>query len=217
MSYLLEKKDETLDYPKRQILLVQESYKVGLPFFAALCVALVALNIANAVTDFMRLYICVLIDIVGIGALVHVFLRLLRGNARQRNLFSQLREREEQYGRAAYEATYVKDTLGALSDAGRVRIYETEDAYTVLPVLPAYRHVPFTRYDFRGDFGRLTLAKAEWQLLCEQNELRILSGEDAFAFDNATPVAQEKTQGGQEDVKQEENIQAQQMREEVER
>ncbi|MDE6397914.1 MAG: hypothetical protein K2L51_01180, partial [Clostridiales bacterium] len=162
-------------------------------------------------------YICVLIDIVGIGALLYVLLRLVRGNARQRNLFAQLCEKQESAGNAIYEATYRQDTESVLSGAGRVRIYETAQAYTVLPALPSYRHVPFTRYDFRGDFGRLTLPKDQWQPVCEQGELRILSGEYAFVFGNATPVAQAKAPCTATENAQEENITAQKMREEVER
>ena len=177
--YSLEQKDRHKDHAKRQILSVQESYKVFVPLGVLLLTGLLALDIANAVGDFMAVYINVLVNVVGIGVECWVIRLLIRGNIRQRHLFAQLENGADENARVL---RYVSDTDGVLRQADTVRIAETETAYIVLPQLQRYRHRLFTRYDFRNDFGRLTLPKAAYTAVEEGNGVRYVAADTQFVF-----------------------------------
>ena len=181
--YSLEKKDGTLDYSKRQILLVQENYRIFVPLLSILFAALLALNIANAVHNFMAVYICVVVNLVGVGVGCGVVLLLIKGNARQRSLFELMENKFVVDCISERAATYESDSVGVLQKAGQVRICETETEYVVLPLLPKYKHALFTRYDFRSDFGRLRLPKDEYgEKTDEDGDLIFTSESDEFRF-----------------------------------
>lgn len=180
--YCLEKKNGNLDYTKRQILLVQESYKVLAPALFVLAAALLALNIANAVHNFMAVYLCVAVNAVGVGACVWILMQLVRGNGRQRHLFEQLREQTAVTGACEQGLCYETDTEGVLRGAQAVLVAENEQAYIVVPALPPYKHGLFTRYDFRGDFGRLTLPKQAFVRQEEDGKVQFVSGDVRFVF-----------------------------------
>ena len=181
--YSLEKKDGTLDYSKRQILLVQENYRIFVPLLSILFAALLALNVANAVHNFMAVYICVVVNLVGVGVGCGVVLSLIKGNARQRSLFELMENKFVVDCISERAAVYENDTDGVLKKADTVRICETETEYIVLPLLPRYRHALFTRYDFRSDFGRLTLPKAEYEEITDdENGLILFTSGNEFRF-----------------------------------
>lgn len=190
--YSLEKKDGSLDYPKRQILLVQENYKVFVPLLLVLVIGLSVLNIFNAVRDFMAVYICVLVNAVGVGAGIGILWMLVRDNRRQRNLFAQILEKTAVAGAFVRNMRYESDTDGILKGARDVCLYDTENAYVVVPNLPQYRHRLFTRYDFRGDFGRLILPKEEYDLAEEGSAFRFLSAHGEFVFFSHDAVVRKK-------------------------
>ena len=181
--YSLEKRDSNLDYSKRQILLVQENYKVFVPILLLLAVGLLALNIANALHNFMAVYICVAVNLVGVGFCCYVLLTLIKGNIRQRNLFALL---EEKTGlpENAQALRYVSDTDDVLKQANIAWLCETESAYVLVPQLPKYKHLPFTRYDFREDFGRLTLPKGEYDVVKEGSSVCFISAQNEFKFES---------------------------------
>lgn len=160
--YRLEKKDESADYTKRQILLVQEEYKIMLPALVLLVAALVALDAANIVHEFMALYVNVLVNIIGVCAALWLASKMLSDNRHQRELFEFLGVRQGIGSGELTRARYLGDTDGVLKGAGRVNIVETESAIVVTAALPGYRHVPFTSYDFSADFGRLVLPRSEF-------------------------------------------------------
>lgn len=187
--YSLEKKNSNSDYPKRQILLVQESFKVFVPVSAVLCLGLLALNIANIVCNFMAVYICVIINLIGVGIICGIVLSLVKGNIRQRNLFEQLEENIKSDNAEARILRYVSDTDGILKKASAVCITETDSDYIILPRLPEYKHKLFTRYDFRGDFGRLVLPKSEYAVTEEESGLRFVSANNEFEFAALNSVA----------------------------
>lgn len=180
MSYEFQKKDGNSDYTKRQILLIQESYKLFLPLGAGLVSALLALNIANAIKNFMALYFILPINAVGLFVAVMIVLRLIRGNLRQQFLFEQLSVKET--GEKIFVADYVSDTNEVLKGAQRVSVYESDNAYTVLPQLNEYKPALFTEYDFKSDFGRLIFDKEQCGITLSGGELRLRSDGEEFVF-----------------------------------
>ncbi len=182
--YILEKRDSNSDYGKRQILAVQEKFKVFVPALALLLSGLLALNIANVALDFMAVYVCVFIDAIGVGISIGLALSLIKGNTRQRNLFERIAEKAETAatGEESRILRYASDSDGILKRANTVRVTETENNYVILPLLPEYKHKLFTHYDFRGDFGRLILPKDEYTLLEEESNISFVSDKAEFKF-----------------------------------
>ena len=180
--YNLESKNRNSDYSKRQILTVQEKFKVFVPAFAVLAAGLLALNIANAVHNFMAVYVCVIVNLIGICAGCGLAVSLAKANKRQKNLFEQLAENAGTAAEQSRVLKYVSDTAGVLKRADKVRAAETESEYVISPVLPEYKHRLFTRYDFRTDFGKLTLPKSEFAVREEDGGVSFVSDDTEFKF-----------------------------------
>ena len=181
--YSLEKKNSNYDYCKRQILAVQENFKVFVPLSALLLTGLLALDITNAFYNYMAVYVCVIVNIAGIAAACGITVSLIKQNRRQRNLFAQLSETADSGNVAVKVMKCVSDSSGVISRARLVRVSETEKAYIIMPQLSEYKHRLFTRYDFRGDFGRLILPKEEYAATEEENGLRFVSADCEFGFE----------------------------------
>lgn len=180
--YKFEKRDESSDYTKRQILLTQENFKVLLPAMVLLSIALIALNAANFAHEFMAIYINVLINVVGVAAVAMIAVRLSKENSRQRDLFEFLRQKRSAGAGEKIRARYLGDTDGILKGVRQVDITETESEFVMTAALPEYKHSPFTAYDFRGDFVRLVLPKSDYRKESAGGKIT-LSGEGrAFEF-----------------------------------
>ena len=180
--YELSKKNSNLDYAKKEILLIQENLKVFFPLLLILFAALAVINVTHAVFGYLPLYLFVVIDIIGIGTLVGLLIKSIGSKKRQKNLFEQLSDAISVEGAAYNSMSVVQSSVEAVCGGARVKVYDTPEAYVVLPDLPSYSGGLFTRYDFRGDFGRLTLAKSEYEKVESGSTVHFVSASGEFTF-----------------------------------
>lgn len=154
-------RDIKLDFIKKQILTRQENYKIMLPVLLALIVIGAFINIFNAKSPFMSMYVTVIINLVVLAAVIYLSVYLIISDIRSRKDFEQIMQ--VLYDDNPFELyEYVSDSLLLLkARAKRVRVYRTDNTVTLLPDIGGYKHRLFNKYDFKCDFGRLELTGAK--------------------------------------------------------
>lgn len=162
------------DFYKKNILVIQENLKLFTVCFAAFSLIMIVLNIANACTGGVALWLVVLLNVLWLIAAALFTEYALVGSAKRKRYFEKISQIV--YGGLPGEYTVlVAEDCGEMIPKGeRVRLYEEDARYVVIcDGLCDHGAQFWTKYNFKRDFGRVTVEKA-----CVQKE----ESEDKLVF-----------------------------------
>lgn len=184
-SFLIEDKNEKLDFNKKIILTHQENVKILFPACLLLLAVILAVNVTNAMSAYMSIFVCVLVNLICCGAIFFCAYKLIAGEFEVRG---KLRDMGKviygAYADQPYErALLVSAPDGLLQNVHRVRIYDMRSAAVILPDgLDVYESRVRTKYSFKGDFGKLIFDSAACKAHYENDIITYATENGNFVF-----------------------------------
>lgn len=155
-----EKAHRKAGYYRRKILILQENFKLFTVLLGVLSLILLAVNISNAVSGNMALWLIVLLGVIWLLLVGGFVLYVLLGTAAKKRQFAAVGQ--VVYGGLGeeYALCTVEEGQEPLAAGRRVRLYEQEKRYVLLADgLDECDQKFWTKYNFKADFGRIYLNK----------------------------------------------------------
>ena len=147
----------------RQILVVQENFKLFTVLLGVFSLVMLPLDIANACTGGVALWLSVLLNVLWGCAVCGYVAYVLVASARKRAYFEKIGALAYGELTAPYRVFTVEEAPAPLRAGERIRLYDNGAHYTIVcDGLDAYNMQFWTRYDFRRDFGAIHLEKTDF-------------------------------------------------------
>ena len=168
----MEKQDWKLDakahskagFYKRRILIVQENFKLFSVLFGVFSLIMLPLDIANACTGGVAVWLAVLLNVIWVILAAALAAYVLFGSRKKREYFEKIGQIAYGGFSEEYALFSVEEAPAPLKKGERVRLYEERERYAIVcDGLDACGMKFWTKYDFRRDFGRMILDKADFK------------------------------------------------------
>lgn len=160
-----EKAHGKTGYYKREILILQENFKLFSVLFGVLSLIMLPLDIADACTGSVTLWVVILLNVIWLACGIAFAVYVLRGAAKKCAYFKKIGELAYSALGTQYLRCTVCEDVFPLKKGERVRLYEQEERYVIVcDGLDTYGAEFWSRYDFRRDFGAVYLTKDAFHL-----------------------------------------------------
>ena len=165
---------------KRQILILQENFKLFAVILGAYTLVMLPLNIANACTGGVALWLSVLLNVIWIGGIGAFIAYVLVGSRKKRAYFARIGELAYGALGGRFTSCTVAEAPAPLQAGERVRLYEDEDRYIlVCDGLDRCGMEFWSKYNFKRDFGAVYLEKTGVAVREQADEVGFV-GENIF-------------------------------------
>ncbi len=171
-------------YYKRRILVIQENFKLFSVIAGVLTLIVLPINVVNIATGGVSLGVNVAVNSIWLGFLAFYLTYLVLGEIYKKKYFKVIGKTLYSFDNLIGDRCLVVNGENFIKNNELVKVYDEQNDYVVVAYgIDQIGSRLWTKYDFKRDFGVMSLSKSEYVLEKDGSTLTVYNKEKKFIFE----------------------------------